>query len=209
MTTEPTVFVVDDNTSARKSLQRLVESIGLRAETFPSTEEFLAAYDENRPGCLLLDVRLRGGRSGLDLQDELLRRRAHLPVIVMTAYGDVATSVRAMKGGAIDFFQKPFAPDKLVERIREAIQMDRRARQIASEQIATNRRLGRLTPREHEVMELLLDGKSSKEIAVALNLSARTIEGHRRLILRKLNVSSAPHLVRTVLLARRNAAANE
>src|SRR5512140_938918 len=127
MTAEATVFVVDDNVGVRKSLRALLESAGLAVETYASGEEFLAAYDPERPGCLVLDVRLRHG-SGLDLQDELRRRKAILPIIVLTGHGNVPTSVRALKAGAIDFLQKPVAPTVLLERIRAAIDSDRQAR---------------------------------------------------------------------------------
>ncbi|MEO6029949.1 MAG: response regulator, partial [Candidatus Binatia bacterium] len=164
MTLKPTVFVVDDNAGVRKSLTALFTSAELAVETYASGGEFLAAYDPARGGCLLLDVRLRGS-SGLDLQDELRRRGAALPIIVLTGYGTVPTSVRALKSGAVDFLQKPAAPEILLERVLAALELDRQARvTVAAEAIVTER-LAHLTPREHQVMELLLDGKSSKEIA--------------------------------------------
>ena len=201
MTTEPTVFVVDDNAGVRKSLRALLESAGLAVETYASGEEFLAAYDPERPGCLVLDVRLRQS-SGLDLQDNLRRRKALLPIIVLTGHGNVPTSVRALKAGAVDFLQKPAPPKLLLERIRAALDSDRQARAVTTEHAVVMERLVRLTLREREVMELLIAGKTSKEIAVAMNVSVRTVEGHRRMVLSKMNVSSAAQLVRTVLRAR-------
>jgi two-component system response regulator FixJ len=201
MTTEATVFVVDDNAGVRKSLRALMESARLVVETYASGEEFLAAYDAERPGCLVLDVRLRRS-SGLDLQDELRRRKAMLPIIVLTGHGNVPTSVRALKAGAIDFLQKPTPPDVLLERVRAAIEVDRQARAGAADQTAVRERLARLTRREREVMELLIAGKTSKEIAAALRVSVRTVEGHRRMVFSKTNVSSAAQLVRVVLSAR-------
>ena len=201
MTTEATVFVVDDNVGVRKSLRALLESAGLAAETYASREEFLAAYDPERPGCLVLDVRLRHS-SGLDLQDDLRRRKATLPIIVLTGHGNVPTSVRALKAGAVDFLQKPAPPKLLLERIRAALDSDRQARAVTSERTVVMERLACLTPREREVMELLIAGKTSKEIAVAMHVSVRTVEGHRRMVLSKMNVSSAAQLVRTVLNAR-------
>lgn len=195
---DPTVFVVDDNPAVRKAVQALVESRGLAAETYASGQEFLDAYDPERPGCLVLDVRLRGS-SGLDLQDELRKRKATLPIIILTAYGNVPTSVRAFKGGAVDFLQKPVVPEKLLKCIRDAIEMDQRARGIAAARARVLARIEDLTPREREVMELLALGKASKEIAVALDLSVRTVEGHRGEILRKMEVCSAAELVREVL----------
>jgi two-component system response regulator FixJ len=201
MTTGPTVFVVDDNVGVRKSLRALLESAGLAVETYASGEEFLAAYDPERPGCLVLDVRL-GQSSGLDLQDDLRRRKATLPIIVLTGHGNVPTSVRAMKAGAVDFLQKPAPPRLLLERIRAALDSDRQARAVTTERAVVMERLGRLTRREREVMEQLIAGKTSKEIAAALHVSVRTVEGHRRMVLSKMNVSSATQLVRTVLSAR-------
>jgi two-component system, LuxR family, response regulator FixJ len=201
MTRDPTVFVVDDNLAVRKSLRALLESAGLRVETYASAEEFLDAYDPERIGCLLLDIRLRD-RNGLDLQDELRRRKAMLPIIVLTGHGNVATSVRALKAGAIDFLQKPVPPKVLLERVRTAVEIDRQARAAAADRIAIAGRLAHLTPREHEVMELLASGKTSKEIAATLHLSVRTVEGHRRMVFLKMDVTSAAQLVRAVLRAR-------
>ena len=201
MTAEATVFVVDDNVGVRKSLRALLESAGLAVETYASGEEFLAAYDPERPGCLVLDVRLRHG-SGLDVQDELRRRKTTLPIIVLTGHGDVSSSVRALKAGAADFLQKPAPPKVLLERVRAAIETDRQARAVTTEHAVVMQRLAHLTPREREVAELLIAGKTSKEIAVAMNVSVRTVEGHRRMVFSKMNVSSATQLVRTVLNVR-------
>ena len=199
MSAEPTVFVVDDNLGVRNSLRALMKSAGLAVETFESSEAFLDAYDAERPGCLVLDVRLRAGASGLDLQDELMRRSAKLPVIVLTGHGNVPTSVRALKAGAFDFLQKPVAPQILVEKIRAAIDTDRRAREALMQHGSVRARVARLTPRETQVMKLLVKGATSKEIAYDLKLSVRTVEAHRRAVLRKMEVTSATQLVRTVI----------
>ena len=199
MSADPTVFVIDDNLGVRNSLRALMKSAGLAVETYESGEEFLAAYDPERPGCLVLDVRLRAGASGLDVQDELRARKATLPIIVLTGHGNVPTSVRALKAGAVDFLQKPVPPKVLVERIRAAIEADRHARDTATEHDDVRSRAARLTPREREVMKLLVDGKTTKEIAYDLHLSARTVEAHRRTVLRKMNVTSAAQLVRVVI----------
>jgi two-component system response regulator FixJ len=201
MTAGAAVFVVDDNAGVRKSLRALMESAGLAVETYASGEEFLDAYDPGRAGCLILDVRLRGS-SGLDLQDRLRQRKATLPIIVMTGYGNVPTSVRALKAGAIDFLQKPVPPKLLLERVRAAMELDRQARAVASERATVTQRLAHLTPREREVVELLIAGNTSKEIAAALHVSVRTAEGHRRMVFAKMSVSSAAQLVRVVLNAR-------
>jgi len=197
MTAEPTVFVVDDNAGLRRSLHSLLEAARLPVETFASAREFLERYDGGRPGCIVLDVRLRD-ESGLDLQEELRRRQVTLPIIVMTGYGDVPTSVRAFKGGAIDFLQKPVPPKKLLERIREAFEIDRQARAAGARRAAVLDGIAQLTPRERQVMDLLALGSSSKEIAATLKISVRTVEGHRRVVLRKMGVSSVAHLARAV-----------
>ncbi len=201
VTRDATVFVVDDNAAVRKSLRALLESAGLAVEAYATAEEFLVAYDPERPGCLVLDVRLRQG-SGLDLQDELRRRNATLPIIILTGHGNVQTSVRALKGGAIDFLQKPTPPNLLLERVVAAIALDRQARAATTDRAAILERLAELTPREREVMELLVAGRTSKEIAAALRVSVRTVEGHRRTVLSKTKVASAAQLVRVVLSAR-------
>lgn len=201
MTAPATVFVVDDNLGVRKSLRALLESAGLAVETYASGEDFLAVFETERPGCLVLDVRL-GKSNGLDVQDELRRRGARIPIIVLTGHGNVPTSVRALKAGAVEFLQKPAPPRLLLERVAAAIDGDLRARQATAARDVAIHRLGRLTPRESQVMELLVAGKTSKEIAVALSVSIRTVEGHRRTVFSKMDVSSAAQLVRVVLSAR-------
>ena len=198
MTGAPTVFVVDDNPGVRSSLHRLMQSEGLAVETYASADEFLAAFDPARPGCLLLDVRLRGA-SGLDLQDELRRRKALLPIIVITGYANVPTSVRALKSGAADFLRKPVNPEALLERVRAAIDHDRAARATAAESAAIEHRLQRLTLRERQVTKLLAEGKTSKEIAVLLNVSTRTVEGHRNMVLSKMEASTAAQLAGLIM----------
>jgi len=203
MTTEDnaTVFVVDDDAAVRSSLRELLMSVPLPVETYASSSEFLEALDANRPGCLILDVRLREG-SGLDLQDELQRRGVPMPIIVLTGHGDVPNSVRALKSGAFDFLQKPPRPVVLLERVQAALESDRNARAAASERADAVQRLASLTPRERDVMSLLVAGATSKEVASDLNISVRTVEGHRRRVLAKLNVTSAAQLVRVVMSTR-------
>jgi len=197
MSDVPTVFVVDDNASVRKSLQALVEAAGVPVETYASASEFLAAFDLQRSGCLILDVRLRG-ENGLELQDELRRRGSTLPVLVMTGYADVPTSVRAFKGGAIEFLRKPVPPRELVERVHAALEANRRTNEVKEQRDLVARRVAQLTPRERQVMELLAVGQSSKKISTQLHVSVRTVEGHRRNVLRKMNVDSAVQLARAM-----------
>ncbi len=203
---EPTVFVVDDDASVRKSLRALMNSAGLRTEAYATGSEFLDAYDGQRPGCLILDLRLGAGQDGLSLQDELRRQGSPLPIIVLTGHATVTASVRALKNGAFDFLRKPVVPKRLLQRVHEAIEADRKYREEAATRIEVAKRIASLTPRERQVMDLLVGGKTSKEVAVALAMSVRTAEGHRRRVLGKMGASSAAHLVATVLRAHAPAA---
>ncbi len=197
--TRPTLFVVDDNPAVRRSLQALGESAGLAVQAFASGDEFLRALDPREPGCLILDLRLAAGENGLDLQDELQRRAPLLPVIVMTGYATVSSSVRALKTGAFDFLRKPTHPKRLLERIHAAIAAHQRALAVEATRDVVQKRLARLTPRERQVTELLLEGKVSKEIAQALQLSVRTVEGHRHMILIKMEVPTVARLIREIV----------
>src|SRR5262249_29678173 len=150
----------------------------------------LAAYDRAQPGCLVLDLRLRG-ESGLDLQAKLRRRKMMLPIIFVSGHASVRTSVHALRGGAIDFLEKPIRPRDLLGRVAEALERSQRDYTVAATRASVDRRVAALTPRERQVASRLLNGASSKEIAVALGMSVRTAEGHRRMVLRKMEVSSA------------------
>ena len=196
---QATLFVVDDNAGVRRSLRALGESASLAVQTYASSAEFLRAYDARQLGCLILDVRLAAGKNGLELQDELQRRAVSLPIIVMTAYANVPTSVRALKSGAFDFLRKPTHPKKLLERIHAAIAAHERALALEATRDVVRKRVARLTPRERQVTELLLEGKVSKEIAQALQLSVRTVEGHRRMILIKMEVPTVARLIRDIV----------
>jgi FixJ family two-component response regulator len=197
---DPTVFVVDDDPDVRESLCYLIDSVGLPAKAYESAQDFLDAYDPNRPGCLVLDVRLQG-MSGLDLQEQLTAWGATLPVIIITGYADVSTAVRSFKGGALEFIEKPFSDQVLLDRIQRAIETDRDKRERARRRATLDRRLARLTPREQEVLDLLVAGKTTKAIADELGLSVRTIEIYRGHIHRKMEVDSVIGLVRLVLQA--------
>lgn len=200
MNAEPTVFVIDDDEGVRRSLESLGKSAGLPVQAFADGPEFLKACSPRTPGCLVLDVRLRES-NGVDLIHEFRERGLTLPVIVMTAYGDVPTAARAFRGGAVDFLEKPVSPRKLIERIREALEIDERQRQTAAKGAAVEQRLASLTPRERDVHDLLLQGRSSKQIAETLNLSVRTVEGYRREVFRKMKVVSAAELIRSHFLS--------
>ncbi|KAA6186350.1 response regulator transcription factor [Thiohalocapsa marina] len=201
MTQVTTVFVVDDDQAMRASLQWLIESIGMRVETFDSAQAFLDAYYPGRAGCLLLDVRMPG-MSGLELQAYLTRREIRIPVIIITGHGDVAMAVKAMKAGAVDFIEKPFDDEELLNSIRNALQHDEKQRALRAQRAAIAMRLAELTPREHEVMSMVTDGKSNKEIAAALGVSAKTVEVHRARVMDKMRANSLAELVRMALIAR-------
>ena len=200
MTDAETVHVVDDDAAVRGSLQFLLESAGLRVATHPSAEAFLDAAACAPVGCVLTDLRMPG-LGGLALQAELLARGRHIPVIVMTGHGDVPTAVRALKDGAIDFLEKPFADEQLFDAVRRALDAGRAVRTAEAAAAAAAQRLARLTPREREVMEGLVAGRASKEIARDLGTSPRTIEVHRLRVMGKLEVQSLPDLVRLVQAA--------
>ena len=200
-TTEPTVFIVDDDPDFLTALALMLESTGLRVETFPGAQDFLAAYTPDRPGCLITDVRLRG-MSGLTLLERLGGRAAPLPVLLVTGYGDFQMAVRAFKEGATDIFQKPFEDQDVIDRVWQLIRDDKATRTARTEKNEVSARLKLLTPRERAVLELLVNGRASKEMAAELNLSIRTVESHRARILEKLGVESATQVVRLVLLAR-------
>ena len=199
MTAHPaTVFVVDDDAAVRRSLHELMVSASLPVESFETSQSFLDALDPGRPGCILLDLRLREG-SGLDLQDELRRRKISLPIIVLTGHGDVPSSVRSLKAGAFDFLQKPTPPAVLLERVRAALECDRAEREHRSSRTAGLDRLASLTPREREVMTMLVAGATSKEVAYDLKISPRTVEVHRANIMSKMQARNLPELVRMTI----------
>jgi FixJ family two-component response regulator len=200
ISTEPVVFVVDDDSSVRKALKMLVRSIGLEAETYANAKEFLESFDPRRPGCLVLDVRMPG-MSGLELQDRLVDLHASVPIIFITAHGDVPMAVDAMKAGAVDFLQKPFRDQDLNDRIQRALERDRMAREVTVEREEIERRLASLTSREREVMERVVAGSPNKAIASDLDLSERTVEIHRARVMTKMEAESLPHLVQLVMRA--------
>lgn len=199
MSKELTVFVVDDDQAMRGSLRWLIESVGMRVETFDSAHAFLDAYYPGRAGCLLLDVRMPV-MSGLELQEYLGRREIRIPVIIITGHGDVAMAVKAMKAGAVDFIEKPFDDEHLLNSIRKALQYDEQHRALHARKAEIAARLAELTPREHEVMAMVTEGQSNKEIAAALNVSAKTVEVHRARVMDKMRADSLAELVRMALV---------
>jgi FixJ family two-component response regulator len=192
---EPIVFVVDDDPSVRTSTERLVRSAGFKVKTFGSAREFFESFRPEGPACLVLDVRLPG-QSGLDLQRELSGSGVQIPIIFMTGHGDIAMSVRAMKAGAVEFLTKPYRKNDLLEAIRASIERDRASRKQRLEAGALRQRFEQLTPREREVMALVVAGLLNKQIAGELATSERTIKFHRAHIMQKMEAESLAELVR-------------
>jgi two-component system response regulator FixJ len=198
VTTDSTVFVVDDDPALRKSLRWLMESIGLRVLTFASAQEYLAAYEPEQSGCIVMDVRMPG-MSGLELQERLGELGCELPMIVMTAYGDVPMAVRAMKSGAVHFFEKPIGDQVLLDEVQAALTRDVARRKQALLHRDAAERYARLTLREAEVLEQVVAGLSSREIGLKLGVSYKTVEAHRAKIMKKMDAESVPHLIRLYL----------
>jgi FixJ family two-component response regulator len=192
----PTVFVVDDDASVRKSLVRLLKSSGYRTESFASADEFFDCWKKNPgPGCVLLDIQMPG-LDGLQLQQQLQTSADGIPIIFITGHGDIPSSVKAMKAGAVDFFPKPFNGEDLLQAVREAIQRDHRERRERAERTAVAGRYETLTPREREVMALVVRGMLNKQIASALGASEKTIKIHRGRVMEKMKAQSVADLVR-------------
>ncbi|MFM7066850.1 MAG: response regulator FixJ [Gammaproteobacteria bacterium] len=195
-----TVFVVDDDEAVRTSLRLLLKSVGLPVETCASAQEFLDRFDADRPGCLVLDIRMPG-MSGLELQERLNAMHAMIPVVFITGHGDVPMAVEAMQHGAVDFIQKPFRDQDLLDRINQALEKDRENRAGLHARDTIRARIAELTPREREVLDLVTAGKANKVIAGDLNVSQRTFEIHRARVMEKMEASSLAHLVRMVIAA--------
>jgi FixJ family two-component response regulator len=199
---DPTVFIVDDEAAVAQSLRWLIESVGLRAETFSNAGEFLAAYRPQRPGCLVLDVRMPA-MSGLELQERLNAQGVSLPIIFVTGHGGVQTAVRALKGGAVDFIEKPFDDQRMLDLVHKALALDAENRRRAAAQAEAAARYASLSAREREVLDLLIEGMTNKSIARALGLSAKTVENYRANVMEKMAAPTLPHLVKQVLDLRR------
>lgn len=189
------VFVVDDDVSIRDALGSLIRSVGLQVELFASTQEFLQRKGPDTPSCLVLDVRLPG-RSGLDFQHELADAGIPIPIIFITGHGDIPMSVRAMKGGAVEFLTKPFRDQELLDAIQLALERDRERRDQEAGLLALKTRFESLTPREREVLPLVVSGLPNKKVAAQLGTSEITIKVHRANIMRKMRAESFADLVR-------------
>jgi RNA polymerase sigma factor (sigma-70 family) len=192
---KPTVFIVDDDAGIRIAMQALMSSVNLNHEVFSSADEFLGQIGEQRPGCLVLDIRMPG-LGGLELQEELIKRGNTLPIIFITGHGDVPMAVDAIQKGAVDFIQKPFRDQELLDRIREAIATDEERREVQQHQSDILQRLKKLTKREREVFELVVTGKPNKVTAYELGVSQRTVEIHRARVMEKMQARSLADLVK-------------
>lgn len=197
----PLIHIVDDDHAVRKSLSMLMESVGLDAVAYPSAIEFLDEFDDKRPGCIVLDVRMPK-MNGLELQRRLTAMNVHLPIIFLSAHGDIPMAVETMRSGAVDFLQKPFRDQDLLDRIHIALERDADLRKRLATTDEINRRIGTLTDREREVMDRVVTGEPNKAIASDLGLSERTVEIHRSRVMQKLQAESLAHLVKMVLSVR-------
>jgi two-component system response regulator FixJ len=200
MPTDQTVFVIDDEEAVRDSMRMMLERAGYNVRAFASAEEFLEAHDTSVTGCIVCDVRL-GGQSGLDLQHELNRRSCALPVILITGHGDVEMAVAAVKRGAVDFIEKPFEDERLYTSVAQALAAGREILAKEEEISALRTRIAELSPRQRDVMELLIDGLSSKEIGKQLGISPRTVETYRAFVMAKMGASSLAELVKMSIRA--------
>ena len=191
----PTVFVVDDDPQVREALSLLLDSMDLNVETYPSAQAFLQSFDPARPGCLVLDVRMPG-MSGLELQRDLSSRGVHIPVLLLTAYAEVPMAVDALKAGALDFIEKPYSPQRLLDRIQNALAEDSHLREEHLKLAGIKIKLGRLSEREQQVMQFLVDGRNTQFISGRLGISDKTVDFHRRNLLEKMQVGSVVELGR-------------
>jgi FixJ family two-component response regulator len=198
MELESTVFVVDDDAAIRDSLRWLIEATGQHVETYGSAQDFLHAYGQGRPGCLVLDVRM-AGMSGLDLQKRLADYPLPVPIIFISGHANVPVAVRAMRAGAVDFFTKPFNNEALLDRLNQCLRDNLEAWRANASRKEIDLRLASLTPREHEVMERVIRGQANKVIAIELGVSIKTVEAHRAKVMEKMGAHSLAELLRMTL----------
>jgi FixJ family two-component response regulator len=205
MNNEATVYIVDDDPDLQSALRAFLTNAGLRAEAFSTAEQFLSAYVPGSPGCLLVDLRLKVGMSGLELLNEIGNRRLDLPVVVLSGHLDVPSTVLLMRAGAMDVIEKPFDADNLLERLRAGLEQNLASRQERSN---LGERMANLSAREREVMHLLVAAKGTKQIARDLGISPKTVEKHRANVLNKMQADNVVELIR-LTLPRRRSPANE
>ncbi len=197
-TYKQTVFIVDDDEPVRSALRLLMKSVGHDAMTFTSGDEFLASCKPGISGCLILDIRMPG-MSGLELQEKLREQGVNIPIIFITGHGDVPMAVQAMKHGAMEFLQKPFREQDLIDRVNEALEKNLNVHKLALQRTEIKQRVTKLTPRERQIMDMIVQGKASKVIAIDLGVSQRTVDTHRTRIMRKMQAKSLAELVKTAV----------
>lgn len=193
------VHIVEDDDAVRDSLHMMLKSVGREVRVFASADAFLADYSQDMAGCIVLDIRMPG-MNGMELQRKLNELNSILPIIFVTGHGDVPMAVEAMQQGAVDFVQKPYREQELLDKINQAMQLDEENRSSLQQQQVILERVNALTPREHGVMQLMVEGKANKVIAFDLNISQRTVEIHRARVMEKLKANSLAHLVRMYLV---------
>jgi len=196
--TEPVVYVVEDDDASRSLVRALTSSMGVACHAFGSAREFLDKYDPPQPGCLVLDI-FMPGMTGLELQEELNRRGAIIPVIFTTGHGNVSSAVEAMRRGAFDYLEKPFKNADFTQSVRRALEHDRENRQTLTQLDLIRERIVSLTPREREVLDLVASGRPNKIMAQQMGLSQRTVELHRSRVMEKMGARSVAHLVRMLM----------
>ena len=198
---QPRVYLVEDDDAVRDSLKLVLESVGLTVEDYARADEFLDAWSEDLAGCIVLDIRMPG-MNGMELQRKLNSLHSTLPIIFVTGHGDVPMAVEAMQQGAVDFIQKPYREQELLDKIQKAIEIDTEQRKVLGERHVIEAQLATLTPRELEVMDLMVEGKANKSIAFDLDISQRTVEIHRARVMDKMDTRSVAQLVRKVMAVR-------
>ncbi|WP_019531016.1 response regulator transcription factor [Dasania marina] len=191
----PCVHIIEDDDAVRDSLQMMLESIGQKTKAFANADSFLSIYNQEMAGCIVLDIRMPG-MNGMELQRQLNELNSILPIIFVTGHGDVPMAVEAMQQGAIDFVQKPYREQELLDKIATAMALDEDNRASLQQRQLIMQRMNDLTPRERDVMQLMVEGKANKVIAIDLEISQRTVEIHRARVMEKLNANSLAHLVR-------------
>jgi len=194
LSTAPTVFIVDDDAEVRDAIELLMQSVGLRTEVYGSARAYLEAFDPDRPGCVITDVRMPV-MSGLELQEELARRPRHPPMIIITGHGSVPMAVRAVRAGAVDFVEKPFYDQALIDSVNRAISEDAERRGAQQLRADIEARYGELTPREREVLAMVAAGKRNKVIALELGISQSTVEAHRARVMEKMQAQTLSELM--------------
>lgn len=195
---DPRVYIVEDDEAVRESLQLVLESVGRQVVPYDCARAFLADFDPDMAGCLVLDIRMPG-MTGMELQRQLNDRNSILPVIFVTGHGDVPMAVEAMQQGALDFVQKPYREQDLLDKIEHAMDVDQRNREQLQRRQEITERIASLTPRERDVMQLMIEGRANKVIAIDLDISQRTVEIHRARVMEKLQANSLAHLVRMAM----------